>query len=360
MREKWKHRKKSFLFALMVMTVVLILPMQAWAYTRAGNCGDTVRWNFDKNTKVLTISGSGAMYNYGETEEKEAPWFHMAEETDDMDTRVDYGYGSIETIHVKEGVTSIGDWAFNGMYGVEEIEFSDGLLSIGDHAFANMEDLRFSKLPSSCKTIGDSAFSESPIGESLTIPSSCKTIGKYAFAGTNLQHVEIPSTVNSIGKYAFGYYAEGWDDKYELDDNTKKKDIKKFPAFYILGPASDFRTKAVFRYAKAYGLDYVMKGVKGPKIRNAKNMKTRKILLKWKKVNKASGYQIRYSRSSTFDPYATIKYINMKNNKIVVRKTAKLKKKKTYYITIRYFKKVDKKRVYSEWTTPAWKVKIKK
>ena len=359
MREHRLHRMKPFFFALLVLTVALILPMQARAYTDHGSCGKYVNWKYDKDKRTLEIYGLGPMYNYGCTETTEAPWYHMADETDDDASQNTYGYDKIEKVVIKKYVTSVGDWAFSELY-IESVQLPDTLTSIGNHAFAETDHLTLDKLPSSCQVIKESAFSESYLGESITLPPSCKTIGKYAFAGTDLHYVEIPSSVTDIGKYAFGYYAKGWDDVYELDDTTPKKDICKYPGFYILGPKSGFSSTAGFKYAKTYKLDYVMKGVKGPKIKSARNVRTRRIQLKWKKVSKASGYQIRYSPSKNFNPFDTIKYITINSKKTTSRKTAKLKKKKTYYISIRYFKKVGGKKVFSQWTTPAKKVKIKK
>ncbi|MBQ6393265.1 MAG: leucine-rich repeat domain-containing protein [Eubacterium sp.] len=359
MREHKLHRMKPFFFTLLVLTVMLILPMQARAYTDHGKCGVLATWHFYKDTGTLEINGFGSMKNYGYTEETQAPWFMMAEETDDSATQNAYGSDKIEKIVIGKNITSIGDYAFDGLY-IDTVTLPDGLKTIGAHAFAGTEHLTLDKLPSSVQVIKESAFSESSLGESITLPSSCTTIGKYAFAGTELRYVEIPSSVTDIGKYAFGYYAEGWDDVYELDDTTPKKDIRKYPGFYILGPKSGFTSTPAFKYAKTYKLDYVMKGVKGPKIKSARNVRTRRIQLKWKKVSKASGYQIRYSTSKKFAPFDTIKYITINSKKTTSRKTAKLKKKKTYYISIRYFKKAAGKKVFSEWTTPAKKVKIKK
>ncbi len=360
MREHKLHRMKPFFFTLLVLTVMLILPMQARAYTDHGKCGVLANWHFYKDTGTLEINGFGSMRNYGNTQDSEAPWFHMAEETDDSATQNAYGSDKIEKIVIGKNITSIGDHAFEGLYYSGTIELPDSIITIGAYAFFGNEYLKLDKLPSSCQIIKQSAFSLCSIGDTITLPSSCTTIEKYAFAGTDLHYVEIPASVTDIGKYAFGYYAEGWDDVYELDDTTPKKDIRKYPGFYILGPKSGFSSTAGFKYAKTYKLDYVMKGVKGPKIRSARNVRTRRIQLKWKKISKASGYQIRYSTSKNFHPFDTIKYITINSKKTTSRKTAKLKKKKTYYISIRYFKKAAGKKVFSEWTTPAKKVKIKK
>ena len=55
-----------------------------------GQCGDNVTYTFDEDTGLLTISGTGYMQNYSE---KESPF---------------YNNGSIKSIVINNGVTSIG------------------------------------------------------------------------------------------------------------------------------------------------------------------------------------------------------------------------------------------------------------
>ena len=73
----------------------------------------------------------------------------------------------------------------------------------------------------------------------------------------------------------------------------------------------------------------------------------------WKKNNKATGYQIRYSRSESFDSYNTVK-VTSKNT---LSKTVKnLKSGKTYYVKVRAYKTVNGVTSYSAWSN----VKTKK
>ena len=81
-------------------------------------------------------------------------------------------------------------------------------------------------------------------------------------------------------------------------------------------------------------------------ISKVKNIKGRKIEIKYKKVSKAKGYQVRYSLKS-----------NMGSSK--TKTTAKtkytltsLKKKKKYYIQVRAYRyKTSKKKVYGKWSS---------
>lgn len=84
--------------------------------------------------------------------------------------------------------------------------------------------------------------------------------------------------------------------------------------------------------------------------------KAGKLNVKWKKNTKASGYQIRYSLSSSFKTYKT-KNITSKST---VSKTLKsLKKGKKYYVKIRAYKKSGNKTYYSSWST-AKSIRVRK
>ena len=73
-----------------------------------GKCGKDVTWTFDKDTGVLTLSGTGRMYEYGAIEIPE--WEYMVYKDE------------IKKVVIGEYVTSIGRQAFKGT-AVEEIEF---------------------------------------------------------------------------------------------------------------------------------------------------------------------------------------------------------------------------------------------
>lgn len=90
---------------------------------------------------------------------------------------------------------------------------------------------------------------------------------------------------------------------------------------------------------------------------SVKNLKGKKMQIKWKKNTAGQGYQIQYSTSSKFakgNKTATIS-----KNKTTSYTASKLTKNKTYYVRIRTYKKVSGKTYYSGWSSVK-KVKITK
>lgn len=97
--------------------------------------------------------------------------------------------------------------------------------------------------------------------------------------------------------------------------------------------------------------------VKKTTLKSVKNAKGKKLVVKWKKNTAGNGYQIQYSTSKKFAKGNKTKTIS--KNKTTSYTIKKLKKKKTYYVRIRTYKKVSGKTYYSEWSSVK-KVKIKK
>ncbi len=72
--------------------------------------------------------------------------------------------------------------------------------------------------------------------------------------------------------------------------------------------------------------------------------------IKWKKqASQTTGYQIQYSTSSRFTKKTT-KTLTVKKNKTTSAVIKKLKSKKKYYIRIKTYKTVGKKKYYSAWS----------
>ena len=128
---------------------------------------------------------------------------------------------------IPDGVTSIGDWAFNGCSGLADIVIPDSVTSIGDYAFGDCSslssvvipdsvtsigawaffccsDLADIVIPNSVTRIGDSAFCDCSSLSSVVIPDSVTSIGAWAFSSCeSLTSIIIPDSVTSIGKCAF-------------------------------------------------------------------------------------------------------------------------------------------------------------
>ena len=87
--------------------------------------------------------------------------------------------------------------------------------------------------------------------------------------------------------------------------------------------------------------------VKASKVQSAKRSKKRtKAVVKVKSVNDITGYQISYSTSKSFN--TATKTVNSKKTKITI---SNLTKKNVYYIKVRTYKTVNKKKYYSKWSS---------
>ena len=181
-----------------------------------------ITWSL-KN-KTLTISGTGAMPDYGSCG---ASW--------------NGGSHLIETVIIEEGVTTIGYSAFRQCC-LTSVCIPNSVITIESEAFYYCERLTSICIPNSVTTIGAEAFSgcrsltkfivkvgnvsykamdgvlfavnqdtltliKYPPAKSATpysIPNAVTTIVKGAFSGcTGLKGIHIPNSVTTIGDYAF-------------------------------------------------------------------------------------------------------------------------------------------------------------
>ena len=105
-------------FTILLILLISMISTKALA-DASGSCGDNVTWTYVEATQTLTISGSGAMYNY-DYSSTHSPWF---------------GSGVKKAI-IEEGVTSIGNYAFHECSGLTSVTIPNSVTSIGDRAFS--------------------------------------------------------------------------------------------------------------------------------------------------------------------------------------------------------------------------------
>ncbi|GHT73367.1 hypothetical protein FACS189456_3730 [Bacteroidia bacterium] len=156
----------------------------------SGTCGETdadCHWSYNTSSKVLTISGTGAMTNYSSS--TNAPW---------------YSYRSEMTSVSITGVTSIGNYAFNYCSGLTTgaLTLPNSVISIGNSAFYGCSSLTSITL-NSVTSIDDDAFYGCGLTGTLTLPNVI-SIGDGAFRDCSglTGALTLPNVI-SIGDGAF-------------------------------------------------------------------------------------------------------------------------------------------------------------
>ena len=111
-------------------------------------------------------------------------------------------------LYVADGVTSIGEYSFEGCSKLAKIRLSNNLSSINDYAFSGCISLTDFTLPDdSLIDIKTGAFTWCEQLRNIVIPNSVELIEKYAFAFcTRLNTVIIPKSVTIIAENAFSLY----------------------------------------------------------------------------------------------------------------------------------------------------------
>ena len=150
---------------------------------KSGFCGPHLKWHLT-DYGVLTITGKGIMKDYTSW----SPWI----------------YDSVKRVIIADGVTTIGDNAFNGCSSLTSVTIPNSVTTIGWRAFNGCSSLTSVTIPNSVTIIGGSAFSGCSSLTSVTIPNSVTTIREYTFDDCNsLTSVTIPNSVTTIERSAF-------------------------------------------------------------------------------------------------------------------------------------------------------------
>ena len=147
----------------------------------SGTCGDNLNWTLS-NDNVLTISGSGAMWEFYSGTHK-MPWVNYIDQ--------------IKSVVIQEGVTSIGAGAFWGSLSIENVVFADTITLIDNYAFKDCKKLKNFTLPEGVTYLGEGCFAECDSLTELTIPDSVATYGGgLAEWCDNLEYIYIGGNEN--------------------------------------------------------------------------------------------------------------------------------------------------------------------
>lgn len=170
----------------------------------SGSCGENAVWAFDTESGTLTISGTGDMNNYrsGYLDEIK-PWEKYEND--------------ITSIVIEEGITKIGDGAFDFLKNITNIAIPKSVKIIGESPFFGCENLQNIEVVSgnsSFRSVDGILFNNNmtnlikvPIGKKLrkyTVYDGVERISKYAFEKQrSLESIILPKNLKDIGDWAF-------------------------------------------------------------------------------------------------------------------------------------------------------------
>lgn len=110
----------------------------------------------------------------------------------------------LKKVVIGDGVTSIGDEAFENCKKLTEVVFGTGLSSIGQKAFSGCKELKSIDLSKTALTeIKQEAFNGCYNAKKLVLPSNIEIIGRSAFSGIGLGVVQLPKSVKKVERSAF-------------------------------------------------------------------------------------------------------------------------------------------------------------
>ncbi len=128
-----------------MLTVTQDTTLIAYFVPMSGKCGDNLYWEYA--SKTLTVTGTGAMYDYGVDSATASPWLLFRD--------------SIATITFPDSMTYIGTDAFYKHPLLTEVALPDLVEEIGNSAFAGCTALSKVEIGSGIATIGENAFCNS-------------------------------------------------------------------------------------------------------------------------------------------------------------------------------------------------------
>lgn len=268
---------------------------------------------------------------------------------------------SIQTVKFPANLKQIGVKAFENCTGLLEVTLPDTITGIGRLCFSGCAALKKAVLNKGRINIMYGMFANCTSLTEVVIPDTVENIAMYAFLNCrSLTHLNLPASLKSIDMHAFdgagittityaGTKAQWQKVKKNLTGNgsfvTATVTDSTGTSFTVNGSNTDQNLQTtVKKPAKAT-------------IKKVKNYKYKKnsFTVSWKKVSKASGYQIQIATDKKFKKNKKTK--TSYGSSCVF---SKLKAGKTYYVRVRAYVYDDNyKKVYGSWSKTK-KIKMKK
>ena len=110
------------------------------------------------------------------------------------------GCSSLQTVTMDvSGITTIGQYAFNGCVLLDDIALPRGLTTLGAYAFSNCQSLSMITLPATLTTLNNGVFDGCINLISLEIPEGVSELPQSVFSNClNMQSLYLPSTITTI------------------------------------------------------------------------------------------------------------------------------------------------------------------
>ena len=148
----------------------------------SGKCGKNLNYTLSKDG-LLTISGSGAMYDYSDTN---APPYTK------------HGI-AIKRVVMNSGVTQIGKSAFANLGSLQEVIIPSTVKKILYRGFYGCNALKSISVPGSVWSIQEEAFADCKGLQAIALGKGVQSLGPRAFGGcTSLASVGLPVTLYEI------------------------------------------------------------------------------------------------------------------------------------------------------------------
>ena len=217
--------------------------------------GTEISWSLS-DSGVLTISGAGAIPNYGnENSLTTAPWKDYADD--------------ILSVVIENGIAAIGNNAFYGLPHLAAVSSQGNITSIGANAFFNCSALNAVNLVGTITSLGNYAFSKSgltafpninfigdlPQGcfryceqlKTAHIPEGITSVGYLTFEYcTALEEVTLPTTCTYFASSSFTYC-------FSLKSMEVKGVIESYGSGPFYGQPNDFTLSFTVKNASSIG-----------------------------------------------------------------------------------------------------------
>ena len=160
-----------------------------------GNCRDTIIF-IDKPMYSFDMKDIAVTAIYIDAEGEIPSWvFGQGDES--------LGVYTLETVHMSDSVTGIGESAFENCESLKNLRLSANIETIGKRAFAGCTRLTSIDIPSGVKVLEQEVFAGCTALASITLHEGLQRIRPQAFAETAIQSIVVPDSVTTMGGHVF-------------------------------------------------------------------------------------------------------------------------------------------------------------